>query len=548
MRVIKRQSAIILPMVSERANITKVATAFGRKLSYQGFFRDLKGEKKRQTIKSTLHSWACDIQSVYCISNSIFEANIRFKRKQFNFMDNTIIMVASGMKRPKKDFNRFNELNRYLNYGLLGLGTQLYNKGYKVKIFQGDYKKISEVIDEIESNNIQIKKLNYPICVSIPSFFSIDWANEFIQNIHEINNDAKIVLGGRWVIDNNIEWLKLKMPSVNSFVCGYGEHTIEQYISGEFKESIAEEKTRTFTDFNYTLLHNFKEYQPCVEISRGCGRGCEFCLEGKIKSIPSKKANQVIKEAVNTIKIYNTDTLNFYFQASIFNPSIKWSQEFLGLYRKNKLKFNWRFETRVDSLNPRVLPILANSGLKVIDLGLESASSIQLQNMGKTSNVEQYLNKAEILIREAYENNIWIKINIILYPGETNKTLKETSDWLNKNKEYIKGVSVNPLILYRNGDFTESYVSQIEKIINRKIDVNELERDGFMFINLSDVIDIEYSQKLSLDISRAHMNINDYFDLKSISYYPRSIKFEDLLEIVNSEASDLNNLPFNIEK
>ena len=295
-------------------------------------------------------------------------------------------------------------------------------------------------------------------------------------------------------------------------------------------------------------MHNFKEYQPCVEVSRGCGRGCEFCLEGNIKAIQNKRPDQVINEAIDTIKTYDSDSLNFYFQASIFNPNISWSNQFSRLYHQNKLKFNWRFETRVDSLNPDVLPILANSGLKVIDLGLESASTVQLLNMSKTRNVEKYLKKAEVLIEKAYENNIWIKVNIILYPGETKETLKETLDWLNKSKKFIKGVSVNPLILYRNGNFTNQYISHIETLSKESVDKSELEDCGHMFVNLSKEINIDHSKKISLMISRRHMNIADYFDLKSISYYHRSLKLESLMELVSSEIYDKDMLPFNLEK
>jgi len=333
------------------------------------------------------------------------------------YMDNTVIMVASGMKKPKKEYNTLNELNLYLNYGLLGLATQLHNKGYKTKMFQGDYKSIDELILEITTNKIDITRLKYPIFISNPSFFSISWANDFSLKIKELNKDIKIIVGGRWVIDNNFDWIKLRMPNVDTFIKGYGEHCIESYLSGEEKKlEKSSLKVNPFNELNYYLLHDFEKYQPCIEISRGCGMGCGFCLEGDIKAIPSKNPEFVISEALDTIKKYNSNTLNFYFQASIFNPSITWSKEFSELYCQKELMFNWRFETRVDTLNPDSLPFLASAGLKVIDLGLESASPIQLSNMGKTKDALKYLEKAETVLKTAYENNIWTKQNIILYP------------------------------------------------------------------------------------------------------------------------------------
>jgi len=413
-------------------------------------------------------------------------------------------------------------------------------------MFQGDYKSINELIIELESCNINIIELTYPIFISTPSFFSISWANDFIIKIKDLNKDIKIIVGGRWIIDNNIDWMKTKMPNVDYFIKGYGELCIEDYLNEGGETQVKTQlKIEPFNELNYNLLHDFERYQPCIEISRGCGMGCEFCLEGKIKAIPSKKPELVINEALDTIKKYNSDSLNFYFQASIFNPTIFWSKEFSKLYRQKGLLFNWRFETRVDTLNPNSLPYLALAGLKVIDLGLESASPIQLSNMGKTKDALKYLEKAEKLLKIAYENNIWTKVNIILYPGESNKTINETITWLGKNKKFIKGVSVNPLFLYRNGQFTKSFIDTIEKLSNQKIGQAELDNDGYMLFNLSDEIDIKRAKELSLVISRQQMNIDDYYDLKSVSYYSRDIDFESFKAFVNNISSN-ELLPFNL--
>ena len=434
---------------------------------------------------------------------------------------NPILMIAAGMKLKKKSFMNNNLESMYLNYGILGLATILYEKGYKsVRVFQGDSKEISEIQNEIENCGIDIKKLKYPIFISVPSFLAISWTLEFITNIRIINPDVKIIMGGRWVLDKNIDWIKNKFPNVNFFSLGCPDEFIDKLLIPN-NWNLYEEQGKAlkpFSKFEYTLLNNFEQYQPVIEICRGCGMKCEFCLEKDYPVSKVKSAEDVILEAKEICSLYAKSDLNFYFEASMFNPTIEWSKEFVRFYNLYKMNFNWRFETRVDTINLESVTLLSGAGLKVIDLGLESASFVQLKRMGKSKVPHDYLNKANRLLEIMNKSGVWAKLNILLYLGETHKTIQETIQWLDACQNYFKGVSVNPFLLYLNGEETKGFLEKITEITSLEPNTHELYDNGYTFVNLSEDISIAEAKEISNIIANKYMSKQDFKDLKSFCY------------------------------
>lgn len=428
-------------------------------------------------------------------------------------MKDKLILISSGMLVPKKENG---SENFYLNYGLLGLGTVLKQHGFDVTMYQGDYKAPEEIYH-------LIKDKEGTVLLSVPSFLAVEWAVQFMSLIR----DRKIICGGRWVIDNNREWIRKKLPYVDFFSFGCPDDVIHQLVLEENWsrfENISLQYTKTFDRLDYTILHNFREYQPVIEVCRGCGSGCEFCLEKNFSPCVPKSAEQVMTEIQEITSLYGTDRLNFYFEASIFTPDIQWAKDFLHLYQKNNMHFLWRFTTRADRLKPDVLPLLAQSGLKVIDFGLESASVSQLKNMNKSKYPDIYLQKADRIINACYQNGVWVKLNILLYLCETTETISETVAWLSERKNMIKGVSVNPLTVYLNGKSTWSWVTEIEERSSHLIDRKELMEKGWCYVGLSREIDVPEALSQCRKITEMFMTKQDYAELKEITYTKRIVK------------------------
>ena len=436
--------------------------------------------------------------------------------------NSTILMISSGMKNKKKDFMNEDTENLYLNYGLLGLASLLYEKGFHgVRMFQGDFKEIGELLQEIHDDGIDVQSLEYPVFLSIPSFFALSWAQELIIRLKDKNPNIQIIVGGRWTVDNNLDWIKNKLPLADYISRGCPDDYIEELLDAKNWEKYQEPgvSKEIFTMLNYKLLYQYKQYQPSIEISRGCGNGCAFCLEGNYKQTKVKSPLEVIQETKAICNAYEDETLNFYFQASIFTPTLKWAKEFKEKYDEFQMKFKWRFETRVDHINPNVIEILAQAGLKVIDLGLESASVQQLERMEKTKNPSLYLQKARDLLEKAKAANVWCKLNVLLYAGETEETIQETLKWLKQNT--FKGVSVNPFILYLNGKGTGTFVEKIKEITKMDVDMEKLYENGYLFIDLSNEISSEKAKEKTKQITEICMNKQDYWDLKNMGYTRR---------------------------
>lgn len=170
-----------------------------------------------------------------------------------------------------------------------------------------------------------------------------------------------------------------------------------------------------------------------------------------------------------------------------------------------------------------------------MDLGLESASPIQLERMEKTNRPEEYLARASELLYALNESEIHVKINVMLFAGENKFTVGETYDWLETHKKLIKGVSVGPVIAFGWDDNKKDFIKQLSSFGANALPMKQI---GITHLNLSNEITYHDSLRISKEISKSFMTAEDYYYLKSFSYFPRDYSYIDFMNDVDQENED----------
>lgn len=465
-------------------------------------------------------------------------------------LNDQILFVSAGMLAPKKRNHVLAQRQLYLNYGALSLASLLKRDGYSPALVHGNHTDPELFVDALRQQDRL--PTSRPIMLSIPSYFALEWAQLFCRYLKIIFPDIKIVVGGRWVVGADPNWLKQKIPELDLITMGLAEILVHDvadpsrwsnlHFQNEAAYELSDQEGLPPFSLDHSIVDEFRLYQPSIEVSRGCGRGCSFCEERSIKLSKLQLPEVVAQYLEEAVRQYGGNDIRPYFQSSYFVPNPRWALKLYSEIQKRNCAVNWRCQTRVDSLTSETIELLAKSGLKVLDLGMESASPHQLLKMNKTKEPEKYLRQASNVLKSCKANGIFAKINILLYAGETQATVQETTAWLKEHAAYIKGVSVGPVIVFGPPKQALPLIAEMEDAGARIVDAGSSNETGITAIHPSAEIDATAAEEISLSLSRMIMDHRSYYELKSFSYYPRNYTYENF--VADAKLSNADSLPF----
>ncbi|MBC8495970.1 B12-binding domain-containing radical SAM protein [archaeon] len=218
---------------------------------------------------------------------------------------------------------------------------------------------------------------------------------------------------------------------------------------------------------NRYLLDNLEQYKFSKEkmfgykalnmiASRGCPFTCEFC-QPMLQSMFGTKTKlrnprEIIKEIYQLKSRYGVEAI--WFSDDTFTFDKNWVHDICKEIIKQKIEIKWSCNSRVDTVDEKLLKHMAKAGCIQIRYGVESGSDIISQgSLGKKITAKK--TRKAFALADKYKINTWA-YTMLGGPEETEETFEETKKLLREIKPvHIQLTITTPLpgtYYYKNLD------------------------------------------------------------------------------------------------
>lgn len=289
------------------------------------------------------------------------------------------------------------------------------------------------------------------------------------QKLKEKNPNVKTLLGGAHINATGMEVMsELELGRyIDVSFTKESESTILQYISGDAPESIpglvyrdksGEVKmnppvipTSNLDELPFPDLGDIanvpayftpffkKGPMTTMMATRGCPYTCSFCDVPTTmgKKYRTRSPENLIDEILFNKTRYSIN--NFSFKDSIFNLNNKNTTEFCELLLKKNLKINWVCNSRVDTIKHEMAKLMARSGCRVINFGVESLDPNVLALMNKRNTLEEIKRSIELIRKTGIASTAYMMVG---NEGETYQSYMDGLRELMKLNPTLIGISI----------------------------------------------------------------------------------------------------------
>lgn len=267
------------------------------------------------------------------------------------------------------------------------------------------------------------------------------------------NTDYKMYLFS--VLDINKDYVK-ELATTGKNI-GVGGYTNMNYFEGinnikvfEDVESLAKDLGQPYVaGSDYSMFKGTKTI-PRLQMSTGCLHHCAFCC---VPNTVIDKPQEYIAQQIESM--VDLDAKLIYIDDKTFGQarSYKFLKDMYKLMKSHKPDFEgFIIQTTALMMKKLDADFLAESGIKYIELGIESYNDYILKKYKKPAN-EKIIDEAVEKIRNAGIN--FIPNLIIGFPEETKESYQKTINFLKKNEDIISHFNVYNLAVYEGTDLQE---------------------------------------------------------------------------------------------